>query len=428
MTIRFDEALDAATQLLTTYAATLPLGGVTIIRDLQGRLRLALECSEYQEKERKQALNILLKAWRQELGAFAPSNEKGCLFWKSEMFDPDSVFASPDRLKVHDTPPIYLLDRQSYGLDWQRTPDDELSLPVVAFYGLKGGVGRSTALAAFAYWLAEHGKNVLILDLDLESPGVGETLLPDEYKPDYGIVDWLIEDAVEQADGGLIREMSAASPISNVGDVRVIPAYGKKTLDYLPKLARAYSDTNHAGIEHFGNRLRRLLLSLIEEHRPDIVLLDSRAGLHDIAAAVITHLANRALLFATDSRQTWEGYRVLFRHWQRLPHEILEPIRKKLQVVASMIPEEGGEDYLENLLGQSWDTFREHLYDALEPDEDGFNFDRRQQDGPHFPIPVYRHRAFVTFEPIMNREPLRPATLSPAFGEFVRRASEFAGV
>jgi hypothetical protein len=39
-----------------------------------------------------------------------------------------------------------------------------------------------------------------------------------------------------------------------------------------------------------------------------VVLLDSRAGIHDIAAIVITQLADLSLLFALDSSQTWNGY------------------------------------------------------------------------------------------------------------------------
>lgn len=31
---------------------------------------------------------------------------------------------------------------------------------------------------------------------------------------------------------------------------------------------------------------------------------------------LITGLADTALLFATDSEQTWQGYRQLFSHWQ----------------------------------------------------------------------------------------------------------------
>ena len=43
---------------------------------------------------------------------------------------------------------------------------------VYTFYSYKGGVGRSMALANVAALLAEWGKRVLIIDWDLEAPGI----------------------------------------------------------------------------------------------------------------------------------------------------------------------------------------------------------------------------------------------------------------
>ena len=70
----------------------------------------------------------------------------------------------------------------------------------IVFFSIKGGVGRSTALAATAWSLAQEGKRVLVLDLDLESPGLSSALLPSERQPMYGIIDWLIEDLVDNGD------------------------------------------------------------------------------------------------------------------------------------------------------------------------------------------------------------------------------------
>lgn len=45
---------------------------------------------------------------------------------------------------------------------------------VHAFYGFKGGAGRSLLLAHFASMLAATGKSVLMIDSDLEAPGLGD--------------------------------------------------------------------------------------------------------------------------------------------------------------------------------------------------------------------------------------------------------------
>src|SRR3954464_9633363 len=45
---------------------------------------------------------------------------------------------------------------------------------VVTFYSYKGGVGRTFATANIAVLLAKRGKKVLLMDWDLEAPGLDE--------------------------------------------------------------------------------------------------------------------------------------------------------------------------------------------------------------------------------------------------------------
>src|ERR1700744_960696 len=43
---------------------------------------------------------------------------------------------------------------------------------IFTFYSFKGGVGRSLAAANVAYTLSGWGRHVLVIDMDLEAPGV----------------------------------------------------------------------------------------------------------------------------------------------------------------------------------------------------------------------------------------------------------------
>src|SRR5438105_15217393 len=43
---------------------------------------------------------------------------------------------------------------------------------ILTFYSFKGGVGRTMALANIAYLLAKMEKRVLVVDWDLEAPGL----------------------------------------------------------------------------------------------------------------------------------------------------------------------------------------------------------------------------------------------------------------
>ncbi len=47
---------------------------------------------------------------------------------------------------------------------------------IVTFYSFKGGVGRSLALINVAFGLIKRGRNVLVVDMDLEAPGISSFL------------------------------------------------------------------------------------------------------------------------------------------------------------------------------------------------------------------------------------------------------------
>src|SRR5512139_417441 len=49
---------------------------------------------------------------------------------------------------------------------------------VVTFYSYKGGTGRTMAIANVAWILAANGKRVLMVDWDLESPGLDRFFAP----------------------------------------------------------------------------------------------------------------------------------------------------------------------------------------------------------------------------------------------------------
>ena len=49
---------------------------------------------------------------------------------------------------------------------------------VITFYSYKGGTGRTMALANVAWIIAASGRRVLVVDWDLESPGLHKFFLP----------------------------------------------------------------------------------------------------------------------------------------------------------------------------------------------------------------------------------------------------------
>src|SRR5262245_50593676 len=53
-----------------------------------------------------------------------------------------------------------------------QSPGMKLPGKIITFYSYKGGTGRSMALANVAWILASTGKKVLMVDWDLEAPGL----------------------------------------------------------------------------------------------------------------------------------------------------------------------------------------------------------------------------------------------------------------
>ncbi|MFW6372891.1 MAG: KGGVGR-motif variant AAA ATPase [Thermodesulfobacteriota bacterium] len=422
--VRFDKALDIAVDKVKSVGAVLG-PEIVLVRDLRGRIRvLAPGSSKALSLQRKTASADLGRELSESLGAYGFPSDRAVLF-ADDLMQGVELFVSGDRRLIAEESgfQIWLLDRQVTGQDWMRSPlKKETQTPRVTFFGIKGGVGRSTTLMIWAWRLAGLGKKILILDLDLESPGVSSTLLPFEFLPDYGIVDWFVEDGVGQAET-VENLMIAASPLAGdlPGEIRIVPAFGRDTGDYLPKLARCYVDSNASGHLSWAERLQQMAHRMESKETPDLVVLDSRAGLHDIAAATVTRMGADTFLFAVDSMQTWNAYNLLFKHWRLHPQ--VREFRQKLQIVAGLVPETGREPYLKSFREKAWDLFRENLYDEAEAQEaDVFSFDLDSMEAPHYPLPVFWNRALQEFDPLQSHSGIDKQITEAAMGRFMVEA------
>jgi MinD-like ATPase involved in chromosome partitioning or flagellar assembly len=438
-TVHFNEAFAIAAAAASSDE--LPLEPkVRLIRDIYGKIRFAID-ADRQNYPAEASANLEKVA--KELGAFGA--EKPILY-RDDFSDAESVFSDSswhttlvvDRNENEEQAAEYsveLLDRQVTGQEWLEPGKVENSPPRLVFYGMKGGVGRSTALALLSYRLAKDGKNVLLVDLDLESPGLSGLLLAPERAAEFGVVDWFIEDAVGQGNS-VLENMVSDSPLSanTTGRIRVAAAMGSGEVAYLPKLARVYADVpGESAPKKFGDRMRELITLLERQEAPDVVLIDSRAGLHDIAAVAITHLATTALLFANDTAQTWQGYAQLFAHWQRTP-AALRAVRTRLLMVQALFPEADQAAKAESFIQNSYELFLNYLYDqvpaatgkdavaALQTQEALFSFDTNDEDAPHFPLRIRWNARFQEFNPLISgsRGGLDDADIELTYGSFFK--------
>ena len=427
----FNEVLPKVAELIS--AQTLPeiIEPLLVIRDIHGKIRVAIDATRNDCEKIISSLEKGLSA----LGVYCNTSASSVLC-REDFFDPDSVFKNSQILQW--SPPnsesvLRVLDRQVTGQDWLIPKESsESSPPRLVFFGIKGGVGRSTALAMLAYKLANSGKKVLLIDLDLESPGLSGLLLPQDRLADFGVVDWLIEDAVGQGDE-VLRRMISVSPLSETTqkEIRVAAAMGQGDLFYLDKLSRAYADVavdNH--VESFTKRIHRLVKKLEELEKPDVVLIDSRAGLHDLAAVSIVGLASTAFLFATDTEQSWQGYKLLFSHWQSHP-EIAVDVRERLAIVQALFPESDQSKRARDFLEKSYKLFSETLYEEIQPGEtsDAFNFDLEVESAPHYPLRINWNNRFQEFDPLLLSQGLfTDIEIEASFGNFFAGALQYAEV
>lgn len=449
--LHFADALRQAARTATDPALP-PTPAVRVIRDVHGRLRFAVDATE---KSYAASGKATLEAGQAALG---PWSGGATVLFRDQFSNPAAVFASADwhftRVpQGHDADgepldvrTVQLLDRQITGQDWLRTPAPGAHGQAhrVVFFGLKGGVGRSTALSLTAWGLARRGRRVLLVDFDLESPGLSSLVLPAEQVPEFGLVDWLVEDAVGQG-AALLPGMVADSPLATgtPGSVRVATAMGREERDYLPKLARAYADVaSPTGPQPLGARLRRLLEQLEAQEQADVVLIDSRAGLHDLAAVAITSLADSALLFATDGAQTWAGYRQLFAHWQRRP-DVVSDVRERLKLVRALQPVKGGTESLKHFKQQAYQLFV-GLYDDIPPEAPAsasasasapaaataspapFSPPEAEESAPHSPLRIRWSELFQEFDPRLHLGDgsAEPQDVELIFGELINWVHE----
>lgn len=365
------------------------IDGIYLVRNLYGQVSVSVSDTLEDDQACRVALDRLAAGLREALGAHAAPKETAILFV------PASLLANVRGVGREVRPRVHLVDRLVTAGDWWTVGESGASGRAVrcTLYSVKGGVGRSTTAAVLAWHLARDGQRVLVVDLDLESPGLSSALLEPERRPDFGVADWFVEALVGQ-DEHVLERMTAAPRWAQDfdGDVHVVPAHGREAGEYLAKLGRVHMD---AADDPWTARLGRLLDRLETAVEPDVVVLESRSGLHDIAAATVMDLGAHVLLFATDSESNWTDYRVLFRHWQR--HELAERIRERLSIVSALTPDLDTENYVQRFRERAWDLFRDHVYDEVlaSDDSNSFSFDVQEEGAPHDPLVVHWTRGLA---------------------------------
>ncbi|MFM6243802.1 MAG: tyrosine-protein kinase family protein, partial [Dolichospermum sp.] len=209
--------------------------------------------------------------------------------------------------------------------------DQEDNPAIVTFFSFKGGVGRTTALVATALTLARNGHRVAIVDLDLEAPGLSTIFFKDKVE-NFGVIDYLLEKKIQNRHWSLTKDILPINHpllLGNLGEQIYLFTAGNVDNNYLEKLARL--DFQNLVDHQLPETFKGMLQELESDVKPlDFILLDSRAGFHDIGGLALTDLSHAAVIFGRQSRQSWTGLTHVIR---RLSRPLAPEGEKQLTVV-----------------------------------------------------------------------------------------------
>ena len=421
----FDQILPIATDVLEAHRPVVDsLAWLLINRDLNGRVRFIAPDTLAHMPSLRTQVEAMYQALAMRLAPHAYPATHGILYEATLEEACQGVSAFP----LEGFAQVQVVDRLATDTQWARIAEVAPGAPRIVFFPIKGGVGRSTALAASAWSLARQGKRVLVLDGDLESPGLSSALLPVDRQPKYGITDWLVEDLVGNGDG-LLNDLYATSNWPTAGQIYLVPAHGHEPGEYVAKLGRVWMPKVLAqgGVETWSRRLNRLIQQLETQIQPDVILIDSRAGIDEVAAACVTDIgAHTILMFAIQGQQTWTGYRVLFSHWQQ--RGVIAMLRERLQLVAGLVPDDDRKQtYLDALCADAYELFVSS-YDEAGPGEiSDWSFEQDDSNAPHAPLPIKWNRGWFGLLGLQQRmEQVDENEVNGVYGElldFLNRAT-----
>jgi cellulose biosynthesis protein BcsQ len=192
---------------------------------------------------------------------------------------------------------------------------------IITFYSYKGGTGRTMALANVGWLLASAGKKVLLVDWDLEAPGLHRYLHPflldKELIASRGIIDVVMDFSIQAMTPAAgegsdwykkyadILRCALSLNWSEFGEGRLdlLPA-GQQTATYATRV-NSFSWDNFYERLGGGTFLEAVKASMKKEY--DYVLVDSRTGVSDTSGICTVQLPDKVVICFTLNRQSIQG-------------------------------------------------------------------------------------------------------------------------
>lgn len=424
----FDESLPAFVKAVSAEFGPEILAQGLVLRDTSGRLSFLNPQESPSDEDRsriEQRLSQPMGAYVRPDRVVAFSDEPGI----GKILDDDAT-AFPMEIGAQ---AFRLLDRRIVGSAWVDRPQNEMAVPPrIVFASLKGGVGRSTALAVTAADLARRNKNVLVIDLDLEAPGLGDLLLGDDRTPRFGLIDYLVENGLGGVPDQRLADFVGTSSLTAAagGRVDVLPALGLQAIanpgNTLAKLARAMIEdvTPDGAAVSVAQQIAAMIGRFAQRNTYDLVLIDSRAGLSELAAPAIIGLGATTLFFGTAQKQTIQGYDALFAGLKLLAQRDRAAGRPAdWRLMLKAVHAKAGLDA--QTLARHRDDLYELFADIYDADEGGdgnpeaISFGIDDANAPHWPLIIPFMQGLIDFDPVRRPNQLSFGFYEQAFRPFL---------
>lgn len=207
----------------------------------------------------------------------------------------------------------------------------------ITFYSFKGGVGRTMSLVNVAIELAKTGKRVLLVDFDLEAPGIDAfgPVRPKAGTP--GIVEFVADYLITGTAPVATQYLSSCSPLPEIsGELWVMPS-GIRDGTYSARLSAV--DWQDLYAQHDGYLLFEDLKAQWDAQlKPDYVLIDSRTGHTDVASICTRQLPDGVVLCFLPNEENLSGLEGMVKD---IRSEIEGPLQRRIELffVLSNIPD-----------------------------------------------------------------------------------------
>ncbi|MYE83606.1 MAG: ParA family protein, partial [Gammaproteobacteria bacterium] len=227
---------------------------------------------------------------------------------------------------------------------------------VTTFYSFKGGVGRTMALVNVAVDLVQRGRRVLLVDFDLEAPGLDTFDLGSPPHRTPGLVDFVSAYlATGQAPDVTRFVFRTPGMGESSGSLWIMPA-GAHDDGYANTLSRidwGELYRKHDGYFLFEDLREQWKASI----NPDYVLIDSRTGHTDVGGICTRQLPDSVVILFFPNAQNLRGLKKVVRDIRSETDRTRDRLID-LHFVMSNVPDLDDED---RILEENLQAFRQEL-------------------------------------------------------------------